>query len=48
MKEAFFTEEETFFNYGEIIDYKEQNFKKLLYHKSFPIMINIIPRQFLH
>jgi len=44
MKEAFFTEELTFFSYGDIIDYKEQTFKKFLYHKSFPIMISIHPR----
>jgi len=44
MKEAFFTDELTFFSYGDIIDYKEQTFKKFLYHKSFPIMISIHPR----
>lgn len=46
MSEAFFTEEEPHFNYGEIIGFKEQNFRKFLYHKSLPIMISIVPRLF--
>jgi hypothetical protein len=46
MKEAFFTEEETYFNYGEIFSFKEQTFRKFLYHKSLPIMLTIYPRQF--